>query len=461
MLYANEALWMIGIYLVGMIAVGYYLAKRESAQDFIISNRDVGIIPTAGSLAASFRDGGGIAIWITMGLAASYGPMWLLVGVGLAAVVLSIIGPKLRDQAARDGHITIAERVAGKIGPASTILSALVTMVFGLFLIALQFHVAGGVFANIIGWPAAAGVAIIAIILVFYLVAGGYKSVIITDTIQFFLIFSLIVIPFFLPPTWVDVANIASFTDFGLNDKLAFLLFGFFVLLVMPECWQRIYSARDARVIRYSLPLMTVMLIIMTLSLIWLGMGLRITMPDIDRAQPYLDLFNHPGLMPGWLMGYIAMVFLAITMSTQSAATYAFVATVNKVFLPSHSDTDAKYIRMSRLLMIVLLIGAAVISLTVSDAMKFVLDIIAFINCLAPLYMIAALNLLPNGEAPAIRKRHDWVIAIVTAIGCAMFTYIVLNKLNAESFLLSSLPSLLVTAVLAAYVWFIRLRQAA
>lgn len=125
------AFMFIGIYLTAMVAIGIWLGRREDEQGFIIGNRNVGILPTAASLAASFRDGGGIAFWIAAGFTASYGGLWLLAGVMTSLLILGFIGPALRHQAAQSGHITIQERVRDMVGPYSARLTSTLSLIFG------------------------------------------------------------------------------------------------------------------------------------------------------------------------------------------------------------------------------------------------------------------------------------------------------------------------------------------
>lgn len=251
---------------------------------------------------------------------------------------------------------------------------------------------------------------------------GGYKSVIITDTLQFFLIISLISAPFFLPMQAADYLNLQSLLTFPHTDKLALTVFGALYMLAMPEAWQRIYSAKDDRTIHAAFPLMNAFLIVMTLSLIWMGMGLR-ALPEAALkayAEPYLAIFDPRLGISSWFLGYLVMTFLAITMSTQSAACYVFTATLNRLFLHRQDKTEAeltRYIRRSRWQMAALLALTAVVSLTLSDIVKFMFEIIGFFICLAPAYMLATLNPGWLRHWPA----RDKAISGVLLAGIALF----------------------------------------
>ena len=457
------AFLFIALYLLLMIAVGLWYGRRESDQDFIIGNRNIGIIPTAASLAASFRDGGGIVFWISAGFAASYGGMWLLGGVILSAILLAFLGPRLRAEAKAQNHITIQERVRDVIGLRSARLASAVSMIFGLLIIALQFHVSGNIFAQILDVPKYAGVVVVGTILAVYLIAGGYKSVIVTDTIQFFIMFSLIVIPFLLAPASSDMFNVSSLFDIPRMDGIALFLFGIYYLIIAPESWQRIFSARDERTIRIGIPLTALILIVMTFSLIWLGMGLKQIYPGIEKATLYATMFrDNPAVSP-WLLGYILLVFLSITMSTQSAACYGFVSTLGKVFMPGKTEKSRDYILFSRKWMAAALVLAGIMSLTISKVVEYMFDIVGFVICLGPTYLLAAVAPQLDGYkalSSARRETFDKAVAGTTLLGITVFFACVILGVTDGGFIYSVLPGV-GTTLLAGLVAFGVLRRPA
>lgn len=453
--YSTYAFMFIGIYMVAMVAVGYLIMRRESSQDFMIGGRNVGLLPTSASLAASFRDGAGIALWLTLGLHGGYGPaFWFFLAILLSSFVVSALGPKVRTEAAANGQLTINERVETFVGRRSAKLSAAVTLLFSIFLIALQYHIAGGVFARMLGWQEAYGVALVAGILIVYLVAGGYKSVIITDTIQFFIILSFIILPLFVMPDMADVANVGSIVGSSLDETISYFLSGFFYLLVLPECWQRIISARNLKVVKWGVPLAVIMLVFMTLSLIWFGMGLRVHVPDLNVAEPYFDLFTGDGKLAGWILGYIALVFIAITMSTQSSSCYAFVSTLGKVFMKDQVSSDRRYVYFSRLAMVSVLILTALLALFISDVIRYFFDVLGFVVCLAPLYIVAAITPQPwLGQTPAARDRLDRDMTAITALGLLLYLLQFFSGGTDYTLTAPSLPVVAISLLTAVYLW--------
>lgn len=457
------AFLFIGLYLGILVVTGLWFGRKEAGQDFIIADRKVGIIPTAASLAASFRDGGGIVLWISAGFAASYANLWLLAGVLTCTMLLAWIGPRLRHEAKETGIITIQERVAHFIGPVTAKMSAAISLVFGMLIIAIQYHVTGNIFSEILNVPDYAGVIVVFAILTLYLLTGGYKSVIVTDTIQFFVMFSLILIPFFLDVPVEKMKNVQSFID-GNENTLALFLLGNYYLLVSPECWQRIFSAKDDRTVRVGLPLTSLVLVIMTLSLIWLGMGAKEIFPDIATDTAYSLIFQDTPHIAPWVLGYILVVFLSITMSTQSAACYSFVSTLAKIFFPHKTGHDRAYIKFSRVAMFICLMASGLISLTIHQIVQFLFDAVGFVTCLAPAYVLSVfISWFPAYHRLTVASKAtlDRMMTWIASIGIVAFILSMVFHLSDQGIIYSILPGLGTTALSALAVGLFMKRHAA
>lgn len=425
---------IIGLYFLMLIGIGIYLIRREDNEGFIIGNRSVGIIPTMASLAASFRDGGGIALWITSGITIGYGNIWLIFGVMVGLFYHLIIGPKLRLNAIENNYVTISQVIRDRIGGYSEKMSSLIIVMFAVMLIGLQFNVSGNMFANILDIPAWMGVSVVAIVLCMYLAIGGYKSVIITDTLQFFFILSLGLIPFMVAPQMSDVLDFGSLASNPTEDNIALFLIGVILMLVLPDAYQRIFSAKNAGVIKWAFPLCGLMLLYMTLTLIWLGMGLKFNIPDINPADAYVTMFLRPDIINPWALGFIAMVILAITMSTQSANAYNFVSIIGKNFLSKKLNTDSAYITFSRITMVILIVLTAILSLSIGSAVQFIFDAMSLIYTLAPLYLTAMLG---NQRKSAFLDKGLALALLMTTIAYfVMFS----NGLFAEQLMFSLAP---------------------
>ncbi len=220
-------------------------------------------------------------------------------------------------------------------------------------------------------------------------------------------------------------------------------------------------SAKDDRTVRIALPLTTVFMIVMTISLIWMGMGLRALPEEVIKSYPesYLAILDPALNISPWFLGYVLMVFLSITMSTQSAACYVFTSTVNKIFLNQGSDSEKdqkRYISRSRRQMALLIVLSALASLGLSDIVKVIFDLLSFFICLAPVYVLAVLN------PPWLRdwKIRDKALGILMVLAIGAFLLMFFTGLTKTSLLLSTAPAIATALLIAAiYAYMVCKKQ--
>jgi len=384
----------IGVYFLAMILIGLLASRRQDHEGFVIGNRNVGYIPTMGSIASSFRDGSGIVFWVGFGLTTGYGGLWVFIGATVGFLCYGLFAPKCREIASEKGYLTVGEMLRDNIGPVTEKLASLVIIAIALVGVAMQLFVSGNLISIIIGIPAWMGVFSVAAVVAVYLFFGGYGSVVKTDAIQFFLILSLIIVSFTNPPSYEEITNFASFGSLGWKDSIVFFFFGLALAFAIPDGWQRVFSARNGHVIKVSFPLAGLFMIIMTLSLLYLGMSAKPFLPqEMNANDVFFAIFeNQVFSVP--ILSFIAVVTMAITMSTLDTYTYLFTSTLTRNFLPAHvTKTRNRYIYFSRVLFLIVLITMSVLALTISDLIETLFSVISAMAILGPVYVLTAFGL--------------------------------------------------------------------
>ena len=184
-------------YFAMLIVVNWRAKAKDGHSDnYAIGGRDVGYVATTGSLAAGIRDGAGLVLWVSFGYTSGYGGLWLFISIFTAFVMIALFGPRARAISIKQGYLTINQMLRDDIGHYTEKLVTIMMLVGALLFMAIQIYVAGNFFATLLDQPAWVGMISIALVVGFYLFAGGYSAVVRTDTIQFFLIISLIIILF-------------------------------------------------------------------------------------------------------------------------------------------------------------------------------------------------------------------------------------------------------------------------
>jgi Na+/pantothenate symporter len=107
-------------------------------------------------------------------------------------------------------------------------------------------------------------------------------------------------------------------------------------------------AARSDRVIRIGFLVSAIFLIIMSLSLIWLGMVSEGVLPSNTEASEVLFQLFQQRALPTVLLTFLVVVIMAITMSTMDTFCYLFSSSISKKILsPEITDSPIKYIRVS------------------------------------------------------------------------------------------------------------------
>ena len=426
----------MALYFIAMIVIGFIASRDQTHHGFVIGSRKVGYIPTIGSLATSFRDGFGVIFWFGFGAATGYGGLWLFMGAILGLLVYVVVGPRIRNLAEQNNYVTIGEMLRAKYGVISERSTAIIIIFFSLMYIAAQLYVAGNLFSSVLDIEPWVGVLSVSVVVGFYLFSGGYSTVVKTDAIQFFLIIALIATPFFLPPPKEAIMNFSSVGSLGLESSLGLFLIGIFYVLGGADTWQRVFSARDAKVIRYSFPAAGVFLVIMTLSLIFLGMACAPYLGDgIGESDAFYQIFKGD-FAPPYLQAFIAVVVMAICMSTLDTFCYLTAATLAKNFMPERvTGSRDNYIRFSQIVMVLILVCMSVMALSISDVIKFVFDAASLLFVLAPVYVFAAF-----GWPKLKNRKTDALVTIGLVLSTAIYLYLFTHGAF-ENLLMISVPA--------------------
>ncbi len=421
---------LIGLsaYISILLFIGWRASRSETHEGFVIGARNVGVMPTMGSLASSFRDGGGVLTWIAFGFTSGYGGLWLAFGVTAALLVVALFGPRVRRIAKERDYITVGQMLRDSIGPRTARMLSAIILIICLVVVALQLYVSGNLLSRIAEVPEWGGVLMTAVIVGFYLFTGGYGTVVKTDFLQFFLILSLILSPLFFTPRLEEVTDFSSL--FTLPEGVsadAFFWIGTLFVLGSADAWQRLFSARDDKVIRIAFPLAGPGFILMTLSLFFLGMASKTVLSEVPEGNTILFALYTSGQVSPAILAFIAVVVIAISMSTLDTFSYLFSATLLKDFMKQdfriHRDG---YIRRSRIIITLLLLLMSLAALNVTDGVKFLFDSVSAVYTLVPVFVFTGFGLMYPS------KNLDRAVATALGLSILLYLYMFLGGVYAD-----------------------------
>lgn len=418
-------LGMTAAYILAVVFVGLYHSGKQTDDSFIIGSRNVGTVATIGALAASFRDGMGAVFWTGMAYNFGYGGLWLIYGAMAALCFLGIVGPMVRKQADKGGYVTIGDYLHDKLGRYSERVVSIFVLTRSFLMVAIQLFVIGLVVSKVFAVPDAYGIIGTAFVILAYLYFGGYASVVRTDVFQFFMILSLVMVPFFIRPDMAGVLDFSTVVSKGWQESAGLFILGIFYIIAGADAWQRVFSARNGAVIRRAFPLAGVFLLLMTINMIIIGYGLIPVLPEGTPADKALfSLFENYQLFSPYLIAYIGVVIMAISMSTLSSEAYVFTSSLVRNFFPEeYSRVKKKYVSVSRVVILCILAGTSYVAIGITDVITFLIDAVSFVFVISPLVVFAVMGWLRRSEI------QDKLLALSVAVSASLFLYMFFNGL--------------------------------
>ena len=256
---------------------------------------------------------------------------WLVFGVPyyLWAAVFAIF---LARRAHATAVYTLPDQLYGAYGNVTGALGAV--LVFAYALPAGYVLMLGTLLTIGLGWPLWVGTTVGTVLSIIYLFRGGLRSVVITERIQFVLMFGgfFVIIPFLVARygglSYLKANLPAShWTWTGGNDPQA--VFVWYVLamitLVEPAFYQRCYAAKSPEVARNGILVSIVFWAFFDWMTTTVGLYARAALPNLAdpvAAYPVLAV----NVLPSIALGLFMLGMLATVMSTVDS--YAFVAAV-------------------------------------------------------------------------------------------------------------------------------------
>lgn len=198
----TQILISIGIYMGGMLLIGYFAYRRTSnLSDYMLGGRGLGAAVTALSAGASDMSG-----WLLMGLpgamfAQGLSASWIAIGLTIGAYLNWLyVAPRLRTYTENaNDSMTIPSYLENRFGDQSSMLrltSGLVIIIFFTFYVSSGMVSGGVLFESTFNLDYQAGLWIITAVVIAYTLFGGFLAVSWTDFVQgLIMVVALILVP--------------------------------------------------------------------------------------------------------------------------------------------------------------------------------------------------------------------------------------------------------------------------
>ncbi|MBF0586611.1 sodium:solute symporter family protein [Prosthecochloris sp. N3] len=360
---------IFAVYMLGVLAIGFhYFRQNSNEEDYYVGNRDINPYHVGLSIVAT-DVGGGFSIGLggagfLMGLSGSWLLFTGLVGAWLSAVFLI---PRIKHIDRRKGFMTypdfLRDRYDNRVALLAALISGLGYMGFtgAQMLAGAKLASATILQTNPFGMePILFSLLVIALITVLYTVIGGLKAVIYTDTVQWIILLSGLVLVT-IPITLWNLGGTGALkealppTHFSLTAIAPSTLVNWMVTIVPiwaigMTLYQRMYACRneaDAKKAWFTAGLFEYP--VMAFSGVFLGMCARVVFPEAEPEMALPMLIRD--MLPVGVTGIIIAAYFSAIMSTADSCMMAssgnFTSDIIRPFLEKSDNGDQRMIRLS------------------------------------------------------------------------------------------------------------------
>ena len=370
----------IAIYFIVILVVGFWSGHKEEKEDYLIAGRKLRSFEATTTIFSS-RIGAAILLTYTA-LVYLYGlgAYWYFIGSVFGLFVFYFFGKKVKKIGDKEKFYTLSDFFFHLKGKTAGYLSAIVVIIIMFGWVVLNFTAGAKLVEAYTPINYNWSVLLIGLIIITYLIAGGFKAVVKTDIIQTLGIFLFFVLMIYLLVNSETKPKIVISDLFAIPTKeiINFFLAGFFIPMASPELWQRVYAIKNQKHFKRSLILSSVFYFIIGFILLMIGLVIRTEITDISADTALIVGFS--SLLPMGLAGLSVVIIYSAVSS--SADTYLFTAasSITQDFMEK-SGTIRKeklFVTMRVIMAILMILGvtAAIILRDIIDTTFFFVSLI-------------------------------------------------------------------------------------
>jgi SSS family solute:Na+ symporter len=205
---------VIGVYLLGITAIGIWAGFRRhaSSEQYFLASKSLGWFTVGAAVFAS-----NISTIHLVGLAADGARIGLVVGnfEWMACYTLILLALVFTPYYLRTRITTLPEFLEKRFGPPARTILAIIGILAALLIhIGISMFTAAKLFESFLGIPMMASILVISLLTVTYTALGGLKAVVVTETIQIFLLLGSAIM--------LTALAIAHLPALGIHDFAAF-----------------------------------------------------------------------------------------------------------------------------------------------------------------------------------------------------------------------------------------------
>ena len=402
-------LGIIAVYLIGMVIVGVVCVKKiNNTDDFYVAGRTFGPFVLMATVCATIIGGSGLMGRAGVAYSSGFKAIITAIPYLLGMFIFSGISGRISDIGMKYNIESIPDLFERRFGKKAKIILAVMIAFTMMGTVASQVTATATIIKMLggeVGLSYEAGALIACVVFMVYTATSGLFGVVYTDVLQFYM---LLVFVYILIPTasLVKVGGLSNYVSnldpdlFKpyingdiLSDIITYLVF----TMAGAEMWQRAFAAKDRKSAKEGMFLGTAVYGLTIILVYFMGTVAHQIIGDnvleafgsTDAVVPALAI----KVLPAGLTGLALAGILSVIMSTADSYLLVSVQTcvhdIWKTFVPDMPEK--KEILLSRIISIILPLGALVIALYIKNAYNILMFAWSFYAAAAGLPAFAAI----------------------------------------------------------------------
>lgn len=316
-------LFLLILYALICLLIGYISSRRQRKGDYLIAGRKMTLAGFVSSVVASYIGGAAIVAYSAYVYEFGISAILVFVGTALGFLIFIPYALKLRKVSSDKEFLTLSDWIYYKYDQRTGVMSAAILFVVYFGMLLNQFIAGSTILANISGWSYELALIMSSLIITLYLFIGGFKSVVKTDIFQYIVLFILFVFLAMVMFKEDQSIGVELFDVSRMNPMMSivFIAFGIFIIFQSAEYWQRVYAAKNNRVIKQGFRLSALLVIITGIAISIVGLAAYHHIPGLDGKDAFAEGLTL--LLPDKLISVSLVILFAAIMS--SADTIIFV----------------------------------------------------------------------------------------------------------------------------------------
>jgi SSS family solute:Na+ symporter len=370
---------VILLYFAVLIAVGIVGSRKaKTSEDFALAGRNLGMFMYLGCLAAVILGGASTIGTAKLGYQFGISGLWFVTMIGLGIMILGVLFMK---RISVFKVTTISEMLGKRYGSETRLISALVAAIYTLMVAVTQVIGMGTIINAVLGWDITFSMVIGGAIVLFYTILGGMWSVTMTDIIQFVVMtvgifFCMLPISLSHVGGWETLltklpADHWNLSNIGVDKILQYFLLYSLGMVVSQDIWQRVFTARTAKISRNGAVYAGVYSILYALALSIIGMCAFLVLPSAKETQNvFADMAV--SILPTGILGLVLASVCSALMSTASGTLLASATLLTNDIMKQYwfkNVDDKQSILLSRITTLAIGLLAIIFAIWIQDVL--------------------------------------------------------------------------------------------